>query len=101
LVDPETLREELGSYRGQPGIRPLRHLLDKLFFRLSDSDLEIYFRQIVKAAKLPMPLSKQTVNRYEVDFFWPDLGLMVETSRLHSTCSKSKLGVVGGQGTCD
>lgn len=89
LVDPETLREKLSLYDGQPGVRPLRLLLDKLFFRLSDSDLEIYFRRIVKAAQLPLPLSKQRVNRFEVDFFWPDLGLVVETDglRYHRTPS--------------
>lgn len=89
LVDPETLREELGRFRGEPGVRPLRLLLDELFFQLSDSDLEIYFRRIVKRAKLPMPLSKQRVNRFEVDFFWPDLGLVVETDglRYHRTPS--------------
>jgi hypothetical protein len=89
LVDPETLREELGRYRGQAGICPLRRLLDKLFFQLSDSDLEIYFRRIVGPAKLPMPLSKQRVNNFEVDFFWPDLGLVVETDglRYHRTPS--------------
>jgi hypothetical protein len=38
LVDPEMLREVLGRFRGEPGVRPLRLLLDKLFFRLSDSD---------------------------------------------------------------
>jgi len=89
LVDPETLREHLTLYNGQPGVRPLRLLLDKLFFQLSDSDLEIYFRRIVKTAQLPMPLSKQLVNRFEVDFFWPDLGLVVETDglRYHRTPS--------------
>lgn len=35
---------------------------------MSDSDLEIYFRRIVRAAKLPMPLSKQHINDFEVDF---------------------------------
>lgn len=89
LVDPETLRDALARFQGEPGVRPLRLLLDKLFFRLSDSDLEIYFRRIVKAAKLPTPLSKQRVNRFEVDFFWPDLGLVVETDglRYHRTPS--------------
>lgn len=89
LIDPETLREDLTRFGGDHGIRPLRHLLDKLFFRLSDSDLEIYFRRIVKAAKLPMPLTKQRVNKFEVDFFWPDLGLVVETDglRYHRTPS--------------
>lgn len=89
LVDPEALRAGLVRYAGQPGVRPLRHLLDKLFFQLSDSDLEIYFRRIVKAAQLPMPVSKQRVNDFEVDFFWPDLGLVVETDglRYHRTPS--------------
>src|SRR4051794_3455799 len=62
LIDPESLRDELSHFGGYPGIRPLRHLLDKLFFRLSDSDLEIYFRRVLKAAGLPMPLTKQWVN---------------------------------------
>jgi very-short-patch-repair endonuclease len=89
LIDPEALRAELIRFRGEPGIRPLRHLLDKLFFRLSDSDLEIYFRRIVSAAQLPTPLTKQRVNEFEVDFFWPDLGLVVETDglRYHRTPS--------------
>jgi very-short-patch-repair endonuclease len=89
LIDPEALREQLDRFSGQPGVRPLRHLLDKLFFQLSDSDLEIYFRRLVKAAKLSMPLSKQRVNSFEVDFFWPDLGLVVETDglRYHRTPS--------------
>jgi very-short-patch-repair endonuclease len=89
LIDPEALREELTRFGGDPGIRPLRHLLDKLFFRLSDSDLEIYFRRIVGVAKLPIPLTKQRVNGFEVDFFWPDLGLVVETDglRYHRTPS--------------
>ncbi|HET7417593.1 MAG TPA: DUF559 domain-containing protein [Solirubrobacterales bacterium] len=89
LVNPEELRNELDRFRGQPGVQPLRHLLDRLFFQLSDSDLEIYFRRIVRAAKLEMPLSKQWVNDFEVDFFWPQLGLIVETDglRYHRTPS--------------
>jgi len=89
LIDPEALREDLPRFAGEPGIRPLRHLLDKLFFRLSDSDLEIYFRRVVRTARLPIPLTKQRVNRFEVDFFWPDLGLIVETDglRYHRTPS--------------
>jgi very-short-patch-repair endonuclease len=89
LIDPEALREQLVRYGGQPGVRPLRGLLDKLFFQLSDSNLEIYFRRIVRTARLPMPLSKQRVNDFEVDFFWPELGLVVETDglRYHRTPS--------------
>jgi hypothetical protein len=89
LIDPEALRLALDQYVGEPGVRPLRMLLDRLTFRLSDSDLEIFFRPIATAAKLPPPLSKQFVNGFEVDFFWPDLGLVVETDglRYHRTPS--------------
>lgn len=89
LVDPESLRAALDRYTGEPGVRPLRKLLDKLTFRLSDSDLEIYFRPIARSAGLPPPLSKQWVNGFEIDFFWPELGLVVETDglRYHRTPS--------------
>lgn len=82
LVDPEVLRARLEGRCGEPGVRPLRELLDRHGFLLSDSDLEIFFRRIVRGAKLPMPLSKQSVNGHEVDFYWPDLGLVVEADSL-------------------
>lgn len=89
LIDPETLRVAVSDYGGQPGAPLLRSLLDKSTFRLSDSDLEIYFRPIAEGAGLPPPLSKQFVNGWEVDFYWPDLGLVVETDGLqyHRTAS--------------
>ncbi len=92
LIDPEALRLALDDHAGEPGVRPLRTILDRLTFKLSDSDLEIYFRPIAKAAGLPSPLSKQWVNNFEVDFFWPALGLIVETDglRYHRTPSAQK-----------
>jgi len=89
LIDPETLRLALDSYAGRPGAPLLRRLLDKRTFRLSDSNLEILFRPVAAAAGLPPPLSKQRINGFEVDFFWPDLGLVVETDglRYHRTPS--------------
>jgi hypothetical protein len=89
LIDPETLRSHLDRCAGEPGAPLLRNLLDKRTFRLSDSDLEIFFRPIAAKAGLPPPLSKQVVNGWEVDFFWPDLGLVVETDglRYHRTAS--------------
>ncbi len=82
LIDPEALREKIEAYRGEPGVRRLRALLDRHTFRLSDSDLEIYFRPIAEAAGLPPPLSKQRVNGFDVDFLWPELGIVVETDGL-------------------
>jgi very-short-patch-repair endonuclease len=89
LVDPEALRSALDAYAGEPGVKILRRVLDKRTFRLSDSDLEILFRPIAAAAGLPLPLTKQVVNGFEVDFFFPALGLVVETDglRYHRTPS--------------
>jgi hypothetical protein len=87
LVDPETLRIALDDHPGDPGVVPLRDLLDRDTFRLSDDELERRFRPIAVAAGLPTPLTKQIVNEVEVDFWWPQLGLVVETDglRYHRT----------------
>lgn len=89
LIDPESLRLALDSHAGEPGVRPLRTMLDRLTFRLSDTELEVLFRPIAAKAGLPTPLTKEMVNNYEVDFYWPDLGLVVETDgwRYHRTAS--------------
>ena len=50
LVDPDTLREALDTYRGQPGVVRLRKLLDRRTFRLTDSELERRFLPLVAAA---------------------------------------------------
>jgi very-short-patch-repair endonuclease len=87
LVDPETLRRELDGYVGMPGAKALRTMLDRHTFRLSDSDLEVFFRPLALAAGFPLPLSKHVVLGYEVDFWFPDHGLVVETDglRYHRT----------------
>jgi very-short-patch-repair endonuclease len=87
LVDPETLRRSLDVYVGMPGAKTLRTMLDRHTFRLSDSDLEIYFRPLALAAGFLVPLTKQWVLGYEVDFHFPDHGLIVETDglRYHRT----------------
>jgi very-short-patch-repair endonuclease len=89
LVDPETLRSALDDHPGERGALRLRRILDARTFRLSDSDLEILFRPIATAAGLPPPLTKHNINGFEVDFFFPDLGLVVETDglRYHRTPS--------------
>jgi len=89
VIDADVLRRTLDDYPGQPGIRLLRRVLDKDTFRLSDDELERLFRPIAVSAGLPVPLTKQMVGEFEVDFFWPDLGLVVETDgwRYHRTPS--------------
>jgi hypothetical protein len=89
VIDADSLRRALDDHPGQPGIRLLRHVLDKHTFRLSDDELERLFRPLAAAAGLPTPMTKHMVNKFEVDFFWPDLGLVVETDgwRYHRTPS--------------
>jgi Transcriptional regulator, AbiEi antitoxin/Protein of unknown function (DUF559) len=89
LISPVELRAALAGYAREPGVRALRRLLGRDTFQLSDSDPEILFRPIAAAADLPPPLSKQIVDGFEVDFHWPDLGLIVETDglRYHRTPS--------------
>ena len=90
LIDPEQLREALAQFAGQTGVKKLRNLLDRHTFTLTDSELERRFKQIARAAGLPEPLTEQHLNGYRVDFYWPDLGLVVETDglRYHRTPSQ-------------
>jgi very-short-patch-repair endonuclease len=90
LVDPERLRTALEGYVGMPGVRTLRTMLDRHTFRLSDSDLEVYFRPLALSGGFPLPLSKHWVLGYVVDFWFPDHGLIVETDglRYHRTPSQ-------------
>jgi very-short-patch-repair endonuclease len=87
LVDPETLRRSLGAYVGMPGVKTLRTMLDRHTFRLSDSDLEVLFRPLAVAAGFGVPHSKHALLGYEVDFWFPGHGLVVETDglRYHRT----------------
>lgn len=89
VIDADSLRRALENHSGESGVRPLRRILDKHTFRLSDDELERLFRPLAAAAGLPVPLTKHIVNKFEVDFYWPDLGLIVETDgwRYHRTPS--------------
>ncbi|MBK5220914.1 MAG: DUF559 domain-containing protein [Thermoleophilia bacterium] len=89
VIDPESLRRALDERARVPGVRPLRALLDRATFVLSDDELELLFRPIALSAGLPLPMTKQMVNGFEVDLYWPELGLVVETDgwRYHRTPS--------------
>lgn len=94
-VRADVLHTSLDDYRGQPGVAPLRKLLDPLTFRLSDSELEQLMRPLARGAGLPRPETKMWVNGYEVDFFWPDLRIVIETDglRYHRTASQQRRGL--------
>ena len=87
LVHPPQLREALDQRQGEPGVARLRHILDRRTFRLTKEELERRFLPLARKAGLPTPLTGQCVNEFEVDFYWPELGLVVETDglRYHRT----------------
>lgn len=87
LVHPPQLRRALDERTGEPGVAVLRDILDRRTFRLTKEELERRFLPLAAKAGLPVPLTGQWVNEFEVDFYWPDLGLVVETDglRYHRT----------------
>jgi len=90
LIDPEALRRVLVSFGGQPGVALLRETLDRRTFTLTDSELERRFLPIARRAGLPAPRTQQWVNGFRVDFYWPELRLVVETDglRYHRTAAQ-------------
>jgi very-short-patch-repair endonuclease len=87
LIDPDRLRVALEERQGQEGVAALRELLHLQTLTLTDTELERRFLPIVRRAGLPLPRTQQHVNDFRVDFFWPELGLVVETDglRYHRT----------------
>jgi very-short-patch-repair endonuclease len=87
LIDPESLRNALDAMTRRPGLARLRKLLDRRTFTLTDSELERRFKPLARAAGLPKPQTRVHLNGFRVDFFWPELGLVVETDglRYHRT----------------
>jgi very-short-patch-repair endonuclease len=87
LIDPESLRSALERLTGRAGVAALRELLDRLTFRLTDSELERHLLPIAHRVGLGPPETGVNVNGFEVDLYWPDLDLVVETDglRYHRT----------------
>ena len=79
LITVPTLRREVDRMPSRPGRRNLRETIDRRTFRFTRSDLERAFIPLALKAGLSRPETRIEVNGYEVDFFWADLGLVVET----------------------
>jgi very-short-patch-repair endonuclease len=90
LVNPERLRKALDLLPRRAGAARLRALLDAPTFVLTDSDLERLFLPIAHAAGLSLPRTQVWLNGHRVDFYWPELGLVVEADslRYHRTPAK-------------
>ena len=90
LVDPETLRSALDSHSGERGVARLRSVLDRATFTLTESELERRFLPLARRAGLALPRTAVWLNGFKVDFYWPALGLVVETDglRYHRTAAQ-------------
>jgi len=90
LIDPESLRAAIDLSPIRPGLGLLRSILDRQTFTLTDSQLERLFLPIARRAGLPPPLTQVKLNGFRVDFYWPQLRLVVETDGLkyHRTFSQ-------------
>jgi very-short-patch-repair endonuclease len=90
LIDPESLRAALQPLKGEPRVPLLREVLDRGTFTLTDSELERFFLSIARRVGLPKPMTRHWVNGHRVDFFRPELGLVVETDglRYHRTATQ-------------
>jgi very-short-patch-repair endonuclease len=60
------------------GAAKVRATIGRRTFTMTRSTLERLFLRIIERAGLPRPLTCVYVNGYEVDFYWPDLRLIVE-----------------------
>jgi len=87
LIDPERLREAIEQMNSRGGAATIKRLLDRRSFTLTESTLERRFLAIARRAGLPKPQTQASVNGFRVDFYWPDLRLVVETDglRYHRT----------------
>ncbi|MGC1166292.1 MAG: type IV toxin-antitoxin system AbiEi family antitoxin domain-containing protein [Solirubrobacterales bacterium] len=90
LVDPEALRAATDDLVRRPGARRLRDLLDTATHALTATELEHRFLPLAIDAGLPLPKTQARRNGHRVDFYWPELGLVVETDslRYHRTAFK-------------
>lgn len=93
VISAEKLYEEVAAVpAGRRGTRALLEILEPGAFVLTASELEQLFVPIALRAGLPLPLTGQWVNGFEVDFYWPDLGLVVEadSGRFHRTPTQQR-----------
>jgi len=77
LISLKTLRTA-ATKAGRPGAA-LRTVIDRATFRVTQSELEREFLRLLQRAGLPLPKTQQRLGKHRVDFYWPDLGLVVET----------------------
>jgi very-short-patch-repair endonuclease len=82
LVRTDDLRVALDDHAGEEGVGRLREILDRRTFTYTRSELERVFVPLARGAGLPKPRTSIRLNGHEVDFYFPDHKLVVETDGL-------------------
>jgi very-short-patch-repair endonuclease len=90
LIRTHRLRPALDQEPRRPGVGRLKRILDAQTFSRAANALERRFLAIVFDSGLPPPETQRRLGRNRVDFFWPALGLVVETDSLrhHRTAAE-------------
>jgi very-short-patch-repair endonuclease len=92
LTDPEKLRNAVTTGR-------LCQLLDRDTFVLTDTELEQRLVPIARRAGLPKPQTQVVVNGHRVDFYFEELGIVVEADslRFHRTAAQQRADILRDQ----
>ena len=90
LCDPERLANALPTCPSVPGTAAVRKVLQRWTLTLTETQLERRFIPIARRAGLGDPRTQERLNGARVDFFFPDLGLVVEADslRYHRTAAR-------------
>ena len=70
---------------------PLRAVIDRATFRVTQSELEREFLRLIRRAGLPLPDTQTRFGRSRVDFYWPAIELVIETdgAQFHRTAAET------------
>lgn len=93
LLGVGDLRAALDGLGRRRGVAKLRRVIDVVSFRYTDSELERAMRAVFRAAGIGTGYRMQErVNGYRVDFYFPDLDLVIETDggRFHRTAFQQR-----------
>ncbi len=90
LADPERLASALSTCPSVPGTATVRKVLERWTLTLTDTQLERRLLPIARRAGFGPPLAQQWLNGSRADFYWPELGLVVEADslRYHRTAAR-------------
>ena len=99
LTTPEKLRSDAAAMRRRFGARRVVTLLDRDTFIATHTMLEQRFLRIVRGAGLPLPGTQARLTGGRVDFYWPELKLIVEADslRFHRTAAQQRKDIVRDQ----